>query len=77
MLLRYKEAAGETTVRDHVDIKRHFYQVLCDRNRKPTGSAAPKPMVVRAQGIQALILQKENAGAYGDSGDEIDGFIAE
>ena len=53
-------------MRDHADIKRHFYYVLCDRNWKPTGSAVPKPMVVKAQGIKALIPQKENAGAYGD-----------
>ena len=62
-------------MRDYVDIKSYFYQTLGAAD--PTRSAAPKLMVVRVQRIQALILQKVNAGAYGDSGDEIDGFIAE
>ena len=62
-------------MRDYVDIKIYFYQTLGAAD--PTRSAAPKLMVVRVQRIQALILQKVNVGSYGDSGDEIDGFIAE
>ena len=52
---------GEAALRNASDIKRHFYQQLCDRNRKPTGKAAQNPSVERAQAIHLLILQLEAA----------------
>ena len=33
----YKEASGETILRDRSDLKSHWYKKLCNGNKKPTG----------------------------------------
>jgi hypothetical protein len=62
---RYKTASGEVKLREYGDVKRHFYENLCDKGRKPTGSAAPKPESQKALEIYRRILQRENAAAIG------------
>jgi hypothetical protein len=66
---RYKVAASENCVRDSVDLKRHFLEKLCDRNKKPTGVSSPKPEIQRVQKIYRRILQRENSCSIGEGND--------
>ena len=65
----YKIDSHEVEERDGVDIKRHFIEKMCNRNKKVTGEASPKNALVKeAQRLYGLILKKEGAVDYGGSG---------
>jgi hypothetical protein len=53
---KYMEATGEVELRDPDSIKKYFFQKLCNKLMKPTGSASPKPIVARAQKVWRSIL---------------------
>jgi hypothetical protein len=65
MIFQLQVSSAELELRDYTDIKRHFNEKLCDKNRKPTGQASPAIEVGRAQAIYLRILQKESASNVG------------
>jgi hypothetical protein len=65
----YRVMAKETIDRDPADVRRYFIEKLCNKNKKPTGVAAPDPITARAQKLYRAILVKSQAGSFGDSSD--------
>ena len=66
----YKESSGEAEERPYLDVKRHFYEKLCNGGKKPTGRSQPPEDVQRALVIQRKILEKSNVGVYGEDGEK-------
>lgn len=66
----YKDLSKESELRDPSDMKRYFYEKLCNKLKKPTGSSAPDPNVSRAQSVYRRILDKSAAGTFGSDEDE-------
>ena len=62
---RYMIATSENLLRDGVDIKRHFIEKLCNKNKKPTGESGPVADIKRAQEIYRRILVKESSSCVG------------
>ena len=65
----YKVASAEVDERPYLDVKRHFNERLCNGGKKPTGRSAPAADVARALVIQRKIMERTNAGVYGDDDD--------
>jgi hypothetical protein len=70
----YQARSGESLLRDHDDVKRHWTDKCCNKFKKPTGSPGdPKrDMILRCQRIQQRILKKSASSIMGadSEGDE-------
>ena len=65
---RYQIISGESTVRNHDDIRRHYMAKLCKDCKRQTGlnnKSAPTVIVARAQEIQRKILTNEATMNFG------------
>jgi hypothetical protein len=74
----YQARRGESLLRDHDDVKRHWTDKCCNKFKKPTGSPGdPKrDMILRCQQIHQRILKKlassiMGADLEGDDGLEL------
>jgi hypothetical protein len=74
----YQARSGESLLRDHDEIKRHWTDKCCNKFKKPTGSPGdPKrDMILRCQRIHQRILKKSassimDADSEGDEGLEL------
>jgi hypothetical protein len=74
----YQARSGETLLRDHDDIMRHWVDKCCNKFKKPTGTPGdPKrDMILRCQQIHEWILKKSvscimGADLEGDEGLEV------
>ena len=61
----YQEWSEEATVRKSTGVKRYFYEVLCEKNKKGTGTSTLAERTRRAQSIHRDILAKEAAQSMG------------
>ena len=62
----YQRESGEATLRDYEDVRRHFYERLCNKDQKPTGkSGDEKDLILQAQKIKLKILQAHEVGMVG------------
>jgi hypothetical protein len=66
---KYQEFSKEVIVRDATDVKRHFIEKMCNKNRKPTGSSGQDDNIRKAQAVYNSILVKENAKSIGNQSD--------
>ena len=67
----YKERSCESDVRDKDDIKHHWVEKLCNKFKKPTGSAGgAKDFILRCQRVQAKIHKKCKSTLMGAHSDE-------
>jgi len=65
---RYQIISGESTIRNHDDIRRHYMAKLCKNCKRQTGlnnKSAPTAIVARAQEIQRKILTNEATMNFG------------
>ena len=61
----YQEWSEEATVRKSTGVKRYFYEVLCEKNKKGTGTSTLAERTRRAQSIHRDILAKEATQSMG------------
>ena len=62
----YKEAAGEDTVQNSDNIKKHWIRNCCNGMKKPTGQPGGKNgSIHKCIGIEKLIMEKTNSRVYG------------
>jgi len=67
----YQKESGDVSVRDYEDIKRHFFERLCNKDQKPTGkSGDEKDFILQAQKVKLKILQAHEVGTIGNNDDE-------
>jgi hypothetical protein len=70
----YQARSGESLLRDHDNVKRHWTDKCCNKFKKPTGSPGdPKrDMILRCQRIHQRILKKSASSIMGadSEGDE-------
>ena len=71
----YQELSEEATVREGTGVKRYFYEVLFEKNKKVTGTSTLAETTRGAQSIHRDILVKEAAQSMGlpDEDEEIAG----
>jgi len=62
----YKEAAGENTVRNLDDIKKHWVRNCCNGIKKPMGqTGGNSDSIHKCIAIEKLIMEKTNSRIYG------------
>ena len=69
----YKEQSGENTLRDPLDVKRHWTEKLCFKFKKPTSNGGPAhDFILRCQRVHTKIMKKCKTSLMGgeSSGDE-------
>ena len=56
----YHSLSLEVEERDHSSLRRHFYEKLCDKFRKPTGTSSKSEEVKRNQeAVELLVLRQD------------------
>lgn len=63
--VKYQLLAEDLTEGEPEDVKRYFWETMCKKGVKPTGKAAPDPIVQRSVKVWASILQKNSMASYG------------
>jgi len=72
----YKNRSNEAFLRDSEDIKRHWFEKCCNKNKKPTGKTGSNTdFVFRCQQIQLDIISKTNSAAYGFTNSDEDSSL--
>ena len=68
----YKEQSGEDTMRDPLDVKRHWTEKMCFKFKRPTGNGGPiHDFILHCQRVHMQILKKCGTSLMGgdSSGD--------
>jgi hypothetical protein len=73
---RYKVRSEESFIRDGSDMKRHFIEKMCLRNKKFTGQSAPPLDVKKAQEVYRAILAKGSMISAGNEESEDDESVS-
>lgn len=68
--LEYKYASGEELLREAQDVRRHFYDKLCNKLKKVTRDSGANSKIRQAQDIYAKILRKESAMTFGEDDED-------